>query len=601
MEKKADSVFEISWEVCNKVGGIYTVLESKAALMKENYSRYWLIGPYFADKAKFDFLEKEAQEPFKTIFKNLQQEGIICHYGNWLIKGEPETILLDFKEFAKQKDKLKETYWNLFKIDSLFSQWEFEEPLVWASAAGKLVEAFNQIQKEKTVAHCHEWLAGFALLYLKMKKASVATVFTTHATMLGRVLSASGFELYEKLNTINPDEEAKKQGIIDKHTTERACATQADIFTTVSEITALEAEKILGRKAEVLVLNGLDIGKFPSFEETSIKHQTNREIIREFIAYYFLPYYYFDLEETLTLFIVGRYEFKNKGIDIFIKSLAELDQRMKKENSKKTVIAFFWIPRDVLSAKPALAKNKPNYHRLKDFLHDNLETINSRLIDNVMRCDNAKCFTNEKEFFQRSLFDKELLSNIRRLRLNFSSEGKPPLSTHELTNEKDDIILRSLSDHNLTNSAENKVKVIFYPIYLSGVDGLIDLAYYDAIMGCHLGLFPSYYEPWGYTPLESAALGVPSLTTDLGGFGRFVQSQHKGDSGVYVLERYQKNEDHIVSSFVTTLHNFVKLDRKARVEQKLIAKQISNLADWKVFINNYFQAHNLALEKRNHA
>ncbi len=597
MNGKADYVFEISWEVCNKVGGIYTVLESKAALMKENYKNYILIGPYFPDKAKFEFLEKEIPEHFKKTFTQLNNQGIICKYGSWLVKGEPDVILLDFQGYIKEKNSLKEKYWNNFKIDSLYTQWEFEEPMIWSTTVGKLLELFTQINKSTIVAHCHEWLAGFTLLYLKMNKIKIGTVFTTHATMLGRVLAASGSDFYSKMETINPLDEAKKNGILDKHTTELACAQNADVFTTVSEITAIEAEKLLGRKADILVLNGLDIGRFPSFEETSVKHQLNREIIREFISYYFLPYYYFDPEETLTFFIVGRYEYKNKGIDIFIKSLSQLNERMKKENSKKTIVVFFWIPRDVLSAKASLAKNKSNYHHVRDFIDDNIKTTQSRIMENIMICDKASCFTDEKNFYQHQLFDKEFLSNVRRLRLNFSSVGKPPLTTHDLVNEQEDLIIKSFLEQGLDNSTENKVKVIFYPVYLSGIDGLIDLPYYDAIMGCHLGLFPSYYEPWGYTPLESAALGVPSLTTDLGGFGRFVLSQHKGDSGVFVLKRYQRTEEETINSFTDILHNFSKLDRKGRVDQKLYAKQISNLADWKVFIKNYLEAHTLALQR----
>ncbi|MBI5391971.1 glycogen/starch synthase [Candidatus Woesearchaeota archaeon] len=594
---KPDTVFEVSWEVCNKVGGIYTVLESKAGLMQDNYANYILIGPYFADKAKFDFAEENAPKEFQEIFKQLEQEGIQLHYGAWQIKSSPKCILLEIKDFSKQTNFWKGQYWDLFRIDSLYSTWEFEEPMLWATAAGKLLEAFQQTTKKKTLAHCHEWLAGFALLYLKKQQAKVATVFTTHATMLGRVLSSEGFELYTHLDSLNADEEARKRSIIDKHSTEKACALNADIFTTVSEITGLEAEKLLGRKPDVLVLNGLDIEKFPSFEETSVQHQTNREIIREFIAYYFFPYYYFDLEETLTFFIVGRYEFKNKGIDIFIKALSQLNERLIQEKSKKTIVVFFWIPRDIQGAKQSLAKNKASYHHMRHFVEEHLASIKSNIIENTMRCNDASCFTTEKNFHKKELFDADFLQQMKRLRLDFMHDGIPPLVTHNLLNESNDDIIQNLTRSGLTNSPQTKVKVIFYPTYLSGIDGLIDLPYYEAIKGCHLGLFPSYYEPWGYTPLESAALGVPSLTTDLGGFGRFLLSQGKGKSGVYVLQRYHKSEEETVRSFTEILYHFTSLNRKGRVDEKLVAKQISDLADWKLFIQFYLEAHTKAIEK----
>lgn len=598
METTADYVFEISWEICNKVGGIYTVIKSKAAKMKENYPNLLLVGPYVEKSAKYEFLEEDTPKELESTFKDLEGQGIKAHYGTWQAKGDPKTILLEFQALYDQKDQLKKDYWDSFKVDSLHVGWGYEEPMVWATAAGKLVESFAKNHADKkVVAHAHEWLSGFAILHLKKYKAKVATVFTTHATMLGRVLASAGYPLYEELDKLNPEEEARNRGVMDKYSTEVACAQNADIFTTVSEITALEAEKILGRKPEVLVLNGLDIAQFPSFEETSVKHRENRDIIREFISYYFFPYYYFDLENTLTFFIVGRYEFKNKGVDIFIKSLAALNEKLKAEKSDKTIIAFFWIPREVMSTKRSLAQNKISHHRIQHYIEEHKEFIEKRLVDNVMRCNEQGCFVDEKAFFQRSIFGSDFLKQVRQMRLAFTQEGNPPLSTHDISGEGEDVIIKSLVESGLDNREDDKVKVIFYPIYLSGVDGLIDLSYYDVITGCHLGLFPSYYEPWGYTPLESAALGVPSLTTDLGGYGRFLLSKDKGDEGVFVLKRHKRPEEHVVHEFTETLYNFTQLDLKERVDQKLYAKQTSNLADWKVFIDNYIKAHNLAIKK----
>ncbi|MBS3151845.1 glycogen/starch synthase [Candidatus Woesearchaeota archaeon] len=595
---KPEILFEASWEVCNKVGGIYTVIKSKSALMVENYkNNYFLIGPYFKDQAKFEFKIKELPEPLQEVFNELKNQGIICHYGEWTTtKGNPQTILIEFQGLINEKNKIKSDLWDNFKVDSLFSQWDFEEPLLWATAVGKLVELYSNKNNSQIVLHCHEWLAGFALLYLKMNKAKVATIFTTHATMLGRTLSAIGNEIYNNIESINADEEARKNNVIDKHSTEKACAISSDVFTTVSEITSMEAEHFLGKKPDVLLLNGLDIDQFPSFEETSILHQQNREKIREFIAYYFFPYYYFDIEQTLIFFIVGRYEFKNKGIDLFIKSLSKLNNILAEEKSKKTVIAFLWIPTQVESAKQTLAKNKLNYHQIKHFVEQNSKLFQSRLIENILECVGTECLT-EEENFHYQVFDENFLQEVRKLRINFAKEGSPPLITHNIPNENNDAIIKSLLENGLNNSKNNKVKIIFYPVYLNGIDGLLDLPYYDAISGCHMGLFPSYYEPWGYTPLESSAWGVPSLTTDLGGFGRFLMSKNKTESGVFVLKRFKRNEDEIIDDFTRIMHNFTKLNRKGRVEEKIIAKEISNLADWKILIENYIKAHELAITK----
>lgn len=592
---KCNTLFESSWEVCNKVGGIYTVIKSKAALMKSNYKNYYLIGPYFENQVKFEFQAKEPNEILKEIFERLKKEGIICYFGTWNITGDQATILIDSSGYINKKDELKKFYWDNYKIDSISSQWDFEEPLIWSTCVGKLMEEYTKESKETVVLHSHEWLAGFSILYLKNKKSKIATVFTTHATMLGRVLCAQGFDLYNNLDKINPLETAKSSGIIDKFTTELACAKECDVFTTVSEITAMEAEKLLGRKADVILLNGLDAEKFPSFEELSIKHQTNKRIIKEFIAYYFYPYYYFDLDETYIYFIVGRYEFKNKGLDIFIKALAGLNEKLKKENINKTIVVFFWIPTHVISAKPSLAQNKLSFHRMKHFIEDQSDKLRYKIMSNIMECQNMTCF--QEDIPNKTLLDEEFIRELTKLRVNFQRQGLPPLITHNIPNEDTDIIIKTLLENNLNNSSETKVKVIFYPVYLTGIDGLTDLPYYEAITGCHLGIFPSYYEPWGYTPLETAALGVPSLTTDLGGFGRFLLTKTKGEEGIYVLKRFKKSEEDIIKDFTNILQKYAKFSRNQRVKEKITAKKLSGLADWNTFIQYYIEAHNKGVNK----
>lgn len=597
---KADVLFEASWEVCNKVGGIYTVVKSKAALVNDAYPTYVLIGPYVEIQARDTFVKETPPPEFQPVFDDVVKEGIVCHYGTWQIKGDPKVVLLEFQGIVSQKNDIKKRLWDDFKIDSINAQWEFEEPMLWATAAGKLIEKYCQHNNpdgtRKIVAHFHEWLAGFGLLYLKQQKTKVGTVFTTHATMLGRSIAGSGEPLYEMLDTLDATTEAYKHGIQDKHLTEKACALNTDAFTTVSEITAIEAEKILGRKADVLVLNGLDIEKFPTFEETSIKHRENRDIIREFVSYFFFPHYYFNLDETLFFFIVGRYEFKNKGIDIFIRALGKLNDKLKAEGSEKTIVTFFWIPRDVHGAKDELPVNKSNYYQIKDFVRRNSHTLQSRVLNTVFQCS-TDCFNDEVKFNKGGLFDKDFLLEAKKLRINFQKKGNPLLVTHNLPYEEQDIIINELLRAGLDNREDDRVKMVFYPVYLTGIDGLIDLPYYDAIVGCHLGVFPSYYEPWGYTPLESAAFGVPSITTDLGGFGRFLTQKGVPNEGVFILQRFHKTEDETVDHFTEILYNYCKLTAKGRVRQKIIAKELSNLADWKELINNYYEAHNIAVSR----
>jgi glycogen(starch) synthase len=600
MDKQDKFIFEASWEVCHKVGGIYTVVKSKAALLEENYANYFLIGPYFEANAETDFEAEELPHGFKEVFEELKQEGIVCHFGRWQIKGKPKTILIDFQGYRANTDKIKTMLWDKFQVDSLGANGEFDEATVWSTAAGRFVEKFIQKKQERGqkdmhyVAHFHEWLSGAGLLYLKASEVKVGTIFTTHATMLGRTIAGMGRDLYGELDNINPDEEAKNFGIMPKHSTERACAQNTDVFTTVSEITGIEAEHLLGRKPDVLVLNGLDIEKMPTYEEAAYKHRVNREKIHNFLRYYFMPYYYFDIENTLLLFIVGRYEYKNKGIDLVIDALARLNEQLRAEKSKRTVICFFWIPREVHGVRNDISTNKAAYSTLKGFVDDHLPHIKENIVTNMIKSGIKKMDASQVGC---DIFDEEFKSNVKRLELNFAKKGNPPLSTHNIPYEDQDAIIQNLRAKGVDNKEDDPVKAIFYPIYLTGVDGLTDLSYYDAMNACHLGMFPSYYEPWGYTPLECAALAVPSLTSDLGGFGRFLLQKTTGTEGIYVIRRYGREYNAYIKEFADILHKFAKFNAKERVQQKILAKELANLADWKELISNYYDAHDLAIKK----
>lgn len=588
MDAKADFLFEVSSEVCNKVGGIYTVVVSKVELMQKYYPNYFLVGPYYKDKADIEFKEEAAPDYLQRAFDSIKSKGIICHYGKWMVAGNPNVILVDYFEFYNtSKNDVKRDLWEWYRIET-HSIGDFETLLMWSSAVGRVLEAIeNQIKGKRLVGHFHEFLAGPAMLYLRHQNSGFKTVFTTHATILGRAISGTGGDLYRIIDSVNPYEEAKKYGIIDKFTTERACAQNAHIFTTVSEITGIEAEKLLGRKPEVLVLNGLDIDKFPTFEETSINHRSYRDKIREFISYFFFPHYTFDLEETLIFFIVGRYEYRNKGLDILTKALGRLNEKLKKDGSKKTVVAFYWIPNGVYGIRKELLENKDFYRHIQHVLQKHLDKIENGIISDIISGMDVKDI---------KIFSQEFAVELKKQVVHFKKGDQPLFSTHYIENEDNDSIIRGFKENGLLNKKSDRVKVINYPVYLNGADGLVDLSYYDGIMGTHLGIFPSYYEPWGYTPLETAALGVPSITTDLAGFGRFIEGA-KIDGGIYVLKRYGRDDEDAIADFTEMLYKYTNLHQKDRVGQKLLAKKLSELADWKELIKNYITAHNMALER----
>ena len=588
---RSDFLFEVSWEVCNKVGGINTVLISKAAKLIEIYKdAYCLIGPYFASKAS-EFEEIMPKPEYREVFDKLKKERIICHYGKWLIKGEPYAILIDFPRDKEKIDRIKKELWDSFKIDSLRAGYDYDEPLIWGYCVGQLLQQLLQVipKNKKIAAQFHEWLAGPALLYLKKNKIEIATIFTTHATVLGRTLANNGIDFYSILNKMDKQKEVYKYCIEAKHMVEKCSAQNANVFTTVSEITGIEAEHFLERKPDILLPNGLDMEKFPTFEEESIEHKKQREKIKEFLLYYFFPYYTFDIRDVLFYFIAGRYEFKDKGIDIFIKALGKLNQKLKEEKSKKTIVSFIWVPANVKKIREELLESKTYFNDIKDFMDDEINDIKHNIIYSIVSKNKIKDDT---------LFEEDIILELKKKVARLKMNGAPPLVTHYLHDEND-IIFRSMKEVGLNNLEEDKVKVVFYPIYLSGADRLLDLSYYEAMQGSHLGIFPSFYEPWGYTPLEAAGLGVSSVTTDLAGFGRFIDQleKSKDNPGIFVLKRLGKNDEDVVNKAAAIMHNFSQLPKYERIANKMEARRLASTCDWKFLINNYIMSHNLAIEK----
>ncbi len=601
--KRDIAVIEVSYEAANKVGGIYTVLVSKSQRMMQNFSEYLAIGFYNPEQAIVRFeQDKEFAKRMQKITGPLEKRfGFKIHCGKWLVKGQkPNCILIDPASYKNAANDVKRELWDNFGIDSLNSDDWFNEPVVWAKAAGLLIEEIirQKIFKEKIAVHCHEWLAGTALLHLKNKKIDCGTVFTTHATTLGRSIAESDADLVKmiddglKQKKCAVNEIVYQYNVQAKHMLEKACAEQADVFTTVSEITAREAQWVLCKKPDILTPNGLDLAEFPLMEDLSDEHIHVRNQIRKFVLDYFVPYYDLDVKDTLFYFISGRHEFHNKGIDVFIDALGKLNRQLKaKKHETKTIVAFIFIPNGGVNRNVEMIKNLSRFQRIEDLVDDELPNIKERVFTSISegKMPDQSCVLGE-EF----LFDlKKLLAKIR-----YTKGQNAPISPFDLQGEND--ITRALQRNGLFNSKEDKVKVIYYPDYLSSADGLLGLNYYGAIIGSHLGVFPSYYEPWGYTPLETAAYGVMAITTDLAGFGQFIKKemQKTDKKGIFVLDREGKTKGETSDALCKIMMEIYKTGKKERIEYKMGAKELSFSADWSQLIENYAKAYELALKKK---
>lgn len=600
-----ENLVEVSYEVANKVGGIYQVLKSKAGQMKRKYGEnYVTVGYYDEENARKDFAKRSTHD-FQDIFDEMEEElGVKCTYGVWKIDHNPSCILVDAKNMKKDVDEIKKEFWERYKIDSLNSGPMFEDPLKWAFAVGRLVEKLSEKFEGETVLHAHEWLSAPAIF-----ESSVPSVFTTHATVLGRALSNSGRDVvsmvensevnddmvenvshrYTRLSNLEKsfgENIAEQYGVKSRHQMEKTGAIEADVFTTVSEVTSEEAHAVLGVKPDRVLPNGFNVDEFPSLEELSYQHKKKKERMKSFLRAYFEPYYSVELEkDPRILFISGRYEFHNKGIDAFIDALGKLN---KKEGDDFFV--FIFVPADVMGERLDVLENVSLYDELEDYIDSMLPDLKTELLDKITSGENVE------EFVKNWLANSHELEVIRQ---NFHAKrgGVPPLCAYSLNYDNDDIMERLMSEE-LYNREEDRVKIIFYPTYLKRGDKMLSMSYEDAIKATSAGIFPSYYEPWGYTPVETAASGCLSLTTDLAGFGQYLMEHSDMEKpGIEVVKRKDVPYEDFVDSLAEKIEAFVNYTKTEITERKHNARKAVQLTSWNRLVDNYYVSHSMALER----
>jgi glycogen(starch) synthase len=576
-------IFEISWEIANKVGGIYTVLSGKAKYLKDFYGKnYFVIGPYLGAKSQSDFRILSVPKEFEEIINNLQKQGIIVYYGEWLVEGYLQGFLIDFQKFLHEINSVKYELWQKFAIDSLRTGRDYDEPVAWSKAVSLFIkELVKKDEFQNSVFHFHEWLAGAGLLLaneIKQKK-----IFTTHATILGRTLAGSGINFWSEISTLDPLKLAYDFHIEAKYLIEKNSAKFADILTTISTITAFEVECFLKRKVDAILPNGIDLSKFPTFEEIATRHRKNRNLILNFILYFFSPYFQKScpIKNSLIFFLSGRKEIKNKGFDIAILALGKLNQLLKEKNLNLNIYVFIFVPDEIIDINHYILENLITYKGLENYLDELSDEIRSRLLHSLIH---------QRPIDGEKLFDQEEFLEIQKILGKIKKEKEIPLSTHIVAENNE--FLQLFRKAGLLNKEEDKVKAIFYPIYLSSTDGFLNLNYHEAINGCHLGIFPSFYEPWGYTPLETLAAGVMAITTDLTGFASYIEENKlftKETPGLWVLKRRNKTDEEVVQELTETFFKIVTMERAERIQNKYEARRLASHFDWRELVKNYIK------------
>ncbi|KAI8994280.1 glycogen synthase-domain-containing protein [Gaertneriomyces semiglobifer] len=441
------------------------------------------------------------------------------------------------------------------------------------------------------IAHVHEWLAGVALVLLRKRALNIATIFTTHATLLGRYLCAGDVDFYNNLKWFDVDAEAGKRGIYHRYCIERAATHCADVFTTVSHITAYEAEWLLKRKPDGITPNGLNVVKFSALHEFQNLHAKAKEKIHEFTRGHFYGYNDFDLDNTIYFFTAGRYEYRNKGVDMFIESMARLNAMLKHINSPVTVVAFIIMPAQTHSFTVDALKGQAVMKQLKDTVEEVQRSIGSRLFESA-----AKGRLPES---QSLVTDQDFVLLKRRI-FALKRDSLPPVVTHNMANSAADPILSQIRQVKLFNAPEDRVKVIFHPEFLNSNNPILGLDYEEFVRGCHLGVFPSYYEPWGYTPAECTVMGVPSITTNLSGFGCFMDEMisHPPDYGIYIVDRRLKSVEESCQQLAECMMEFCQKSRRQRINQRNRTERLSDLLDWKRMGLEYVKARWVAVRRK---
>ncbi len=535
-------LFEVSWEVCNKVGGIHTVISTKVLSMAGEFkNNHILIGP---DVWRYDVPNPEFTEDphlFKSWRLKAAQEGLRIKVGRWNIAGNPAVILVDFTSFIPQKDQILTSFWDKFQVDSLTGQWDYIEPVLFGFTAGKVIESFVRYHvsaRQQVIAQFHEWMTGSGLLYLRDVMPQIGCVFTTHATVLGRSIAGNGLPLYDPMKDYDPAETARRFGVTAKQSLESKSAEWADAFTTVSDITALECAHFLGKNVDTVTPNGFENSFTPDEANYPRKRQEGRDRLLK-VAQAQLGRAV--AEDALIVGISGRYEFKNKGLDVFVEALGRLNRNAE---NKRDILAFILVPAG-------------------------FKGVNRELVNNLERPYQAV-------------------------------ETVLPYMTHELSDPQNDPVLRKLGEEQLLNRAEDKVKVFFCPSYLNGNDGVFNMPYYDLLEGMDLTVFPSYYEPWGYTPLESLAFKVPTITTTLAGFGLWVESHYKkAHPGIEVIRRDDRNNEEVVRKIADKIKEVAAMNKRDFQAICKNAKEVSKIALWENLVSYYNDAYRMAVGKVN--
>lgn len=589
----APMLLEVSWEVCNQLGGIFQVLRSKAPRMVEAWGdRYCCIGPWNPQAAALEFEETPLHGHIGQAVASLRAEGLNVRHGRWMISGRPRALLIEHWQGTERLDAAKFRIWNDHRIPSPAGDALLDGVISFGDAVRRVVERVVSAagDEHRVVAHMHEYMGAMAMPMLRHSRVPVALVFTTHATLLGRYMASNEEDFYERLGwgTINDEHESEKYRVRTQHLMERACAHSAHVLTTVSSITGEECSGLLGRACDVVLPNGLDIQRYNVGHEFQGLHAKYKEKIHRFVMGHFFPSYSFDLSSTLYFFTSGRYEPRNKGFDLSLEAMARLNAELRAANLGITVVFFIITKRATQSLHPWALQQRGV---LNEF---------NWVCDQIMSHVGEKLFkqgaTGARVDLDKSV-DEYWVLRYRRVQQALKVDRLPLVTTHMI--EGGDPVLDQVRSLGLINRAEDPVKVVYHPDFINATNPLWGMDYEQFVRGCHAGVFPSAYEPWGYTPLECLAMGVPAVSSDLAGFGAYTLEMNQAHArpGMWVVRRRGRGYHDAAAELTRYLMDYCRLDRRGRIGLRNQVEAQAWAYDWSVLGTAYDRAHEMALER----
>ena len=592
-------LFEIAWEVCNQVGGIYTVIRSKVPSVIEKWGKdnYCLIGPYFPDQAAAHFdPATDYSTPIGKAVLKLQERGFDIHYGQWIVSGRPNVVLFNPYSVYDMLNEIKHFLWKDFHISLPGG----DELLDKVAAFGYQVKEFfnylslSEFSSEHVIAHFHEWMAGIPIPGIRKDNLNIKIVFTTHATLLGRYLAMNDSNFYEHLPFYNWEVEAQRFNVKPIAEIERASAHGAHIFTTVSEITGKECTYLLGRTPDLILPNGLNIVRFEALHQIQNQHVKIKEHIHDFVMGHFFQSYPFDLDKTLYFFTSGRYEYQNKGYDLTLEALARLNYKMQVAEIDTTVVMFFITRQPFYTINPEVLHAKAQIEDVWRVCEEIKEQVGKRLYTQITSAEGTYEFPDLS-----AMVDDYLRLKLRRNIQSWKTKKLPKVITHTLKDDANDEILNFLRTSNLVNNRHDKVKIVYHPDFITTSNPLFRMDYNTFVRGCHLGIFPSMYEPWGYTPLECLASGLPSVTSEVAGFGDYVVNNipDHDERGMYIINRKGRNFSDIAEDLANMMFDFVQMNRRERISLRYKCEESSLHFDWSNLGKYYDEAYNMVIER----